>query len=176
MTVMRISGLEWTGLSADSKPTGVANGTYYWAYDTDIMYRTYDGTNYVPCGVSSITQPSDETLDFQQAVADYPLYTATGGSVFVESFTLTNTTNHSADAGAFTGMSVITTGGVTLVAQAAGVKAQLTAGKVFTYSTPFAMLVGDIMNYHVYGGASTAAGAFVVSIRYRPINPVGYIA
>jgi hypothetical protein len=96
----------------------------------------------------------------------------------VESFTLTNTVNHSGDAGAFTGISVITTSAtpVTLIAQAAGVKAQLTAGKVFTYSTPFALLVGEIINYHVYGAASAVAGPFVVSCRYQPINPAGYLS
>lgn len=168
----------FTGLSTDTKPTGVPPGSYFWAYDTNTIFKTYDGTNWLSQTARSIVQASVETMDFQQVVADYPLYTATGGAVSIESFTLTNTVNHSADAGAFTGMSVIATNAAltALVTQAAGVKAQLTAGKVFTYSTPFTLLAGEIINYHVYGAASAAAGPFVVSVRYQPLMPAGYLA
>lgn len=168
----------FTGLSTDTKPTAVPPGSYFWAYDTNTIFKTYDGTNWLVQTARSVVQASAETLDFQQAVGDYPLYTATTGAVSVESFTLTNTVNHSADAGAFTGISVIATNGAatTLIAQAAGVKANLTAGAVFTFVTPFTLLVGEIINYHVYGGASTAAGPFVVSVRYQPLSPAGYLA
>ena len=37
----------YNGLSGDTKPTGVPIGSYYWASDTNIMYKTYDGTNWV---------------------------------------------------------------------------------------------------------------------------------
>jgi len=179
MTVSLVTTVRrFAGLSADSKPTDAPIGSSYWAYDTGIMYKTYDGTNWVPVEVKDITQASAETQDWQQAVNDYDLYTATGGSVFVQSFTLTNTTNHSADAGAFTGMSVSSDSvtPVLLVTQANGVKAQLTAAKVFTYSTPFTLLTGEKIQYHVYGGASTAAGPFTVTCRYQPVNPAGYLA
>lgn len=179
MTVLIETAIKrFTGLSTDTKPTSVPPGSYFWAYDTNTIFKTYDGTNWLSQTAKSVVQASAETLDFSQAVADYPLYTATGGAVSVESFTLTNTVNHSADAGAFTGISVIATNGATttLIAQAAGVKANLTAGKVFTFVTPFTLLVGEIINYHVYGAASTLAGPFVVSIRYQPLNPAGYLA
>ena len=179
MTIIRETNISrFVGLSGDSKPAGVPSGSYLWDSEANIIYKTYDGTNWLPHTIKSITQPSIETMNFSQVVADYPLFTATGGSVFIESFTLTNTVNHSGDAGAFTGMSIISTNAtpVTLVAQAAGVKASLTAGKVFTYSTPFALLVGQIINYHIYGGASAVAGPFTVSCRYQPIHPSGYLA
>jgi len=179
MAVIRETTIQrFTGLSTDTKPTSVSPGSYFWAYDTNTVFKTYDGTNWLSQTAKSVVQASVETLDFQQAVNDYPLYTATTGAVSVESFTLTNTTNHSADAGAFTGMSVIATNAAAtvLVAQAAGVKASLTAGAVFTFVTPFTLLVGEIINYHVYGGASTAAGPFVVSVRYQPLSPAGYLA
>ena len=85
---------------------------------------------------------------------------------------------HSGDAGAFTGMSVIATNAALteLVTQAAAVKANLTAAAVFTFVTPFTLLVGEIINYHVYGAASTLAGPFVVSVTYRPLTPFGYLA
>lgn len=179
MTVALLTTIKnFIGLSTDSKPTGVQPGSTFWAYNTNILYKTYDGTNWVPVEVKDITLASAETQDWQQAVNDYDLFTATGGSVFVQNFTLTNTTNHSGDAGAFTGMSVASNSvtPVTLVSQANGVKAQLTAAKVFTYSTPFSLLVGEKIRYHVYGGPSTLAGPFTVTCRYQPINPAGYLA
>ena len=179
MTVLRETSIHrYTGLSTDTKPTSVPAGSFFWAYDTNDLYKTYDGTNWLAQIARSVTYGSAETLDFQQAVNDYPLYTATAGAVIVTSFTLTNTTDHSGDAGGFTGMSVIATNTALteLVAQAAGVIANLTAAAVFTYTTPFTLLVGDIINYHVYALASTAAGPFVVSVTYHPLNPAGYLA
>jgi len=179
MTVILENRIQrFTGISTDTKPTSVPAGSYFWEYDTNDLYKTYNGTNWLVQRATSVTYGSAETMDFSQAVADYPLYTATAGAVTVTSFTLTNTTDHSGDGGAFTGMSVIATNtaATTLVAQAAGVKANLTAAAVFTYTTAFTLLVGDIINYHVYGAASTAAGPFVVSITYHPLNPAGYLA
>jgi hypothetical protein len=180
MSVIRETSItRFVGLSTDSKPTSVPSGSYFWESDTNILYKTYDGTAWVPYSIKSITQPSAETQSFRQGAASYPLYTATGGSVMVESFTLTNTVNHSADAGTFTGISVETdsTTVVVLVAQAAGVKANLTAAKVFTYSTPFALLVGKKITYTIYGGQTAANPAgFTVTCRYQGINPAGYLA
>jgi hypothetical protein len=179
MTVRRIDSLHWSGLSADSKPTDVPNGSEYWAYDTNIIYKTYDGTNWVPTTVVNITQASAEAQSFHQAAASYPLFTATGGSVFVQEFTLTNTVNHSADAGAFAGISVETDSAtvIILVSAVAGAKANLTAAKVFTYSTPFTLLTGKKVNYTIIGGETAADPAgFTVTCRYQPINPAGYLA
>ena len=36
----------YTGLAGDTMPTGVEPGSYYWAYDTNVVYKTYDGTNW----------------------------------------------------------------------------------------------------------------------------------
>jgi len=46
---------QYTGLAGDTKPTialhtGVpapAAGDTFWAYDTNILYKTYDGTNWI---------------------------------------------------------------------------------------------------------------------------------
>jgi len=168
----------FTGLSTDTFPTGVPAGSFYWAYDTNTLFKTPDGTNWLSQIARSVVQASIETMDWSQVVADYPLFTATTGAVSVESFTMTNTTDHSGDAGAFTGISIIADNAAAteLVTQAAAVKANLTALSVFTYVTPFTLLVGEIINYHIYGGASAVAGPFVVSVRYQPLSPAGYLA
>ena len=179
MTVILETNIKrFTGLSTDTFPTSVPAGSFYWAYDTNTLFKTYDGTNWLPQVTRSIVQASAETMNLSQIVADYPLYTATGGAVVIESFTLTNTVNHSTDAGVFSGTSVIATNAAltALVTQAAAVKANLTAGAVFTFVTPFTLLVGEIINYHVYGAASAVAGPFVVSVRYQPLSPGGYLA
>jgi len=36
----------YIGISTDTKPTAVAVGSTYWAYDTQVIYKTYDGTNW----------------------------------------------------------------------------------------------------------------------------------
>jgi hypothetical protein len=48
------------GLSTDVKPTGVPDGSYFWCYDTNILWKTYDGTNWVTHTVKSITRRDDE--------------------------------------------------------------------------------------------------------------------
>ena len=73
----------FTGLSTDSKPTSVPAGSYFWEYDTNDLYKTYDGTNWLAQIARSVTYGSAETLSLQQGVADYPLYTATAGAVIV---------------------------------------------------------------------------------------------
>ena len=168
----------FTGISTDTKPTSVPAGSYFWEYDTNDVYKTYDGTNWLVQTAKSVTHGSAETMLFNQAVSDYPLYTATAGAVTVTSFTLTNTNDRSADAGGFTGMSVIAdnTAATELVTVVNGAVANLTAGAVFTYTIAFTLLVGDIINYHVYGAASAAAAPFVVSVTYHPLNPAGYLA
>jgi hypothetical protein len=45
MAITRESAINrYIGLAADTKPTTVPIGSYYWAYDTKTMYKTYDGT------------------------------------------------------------------------------------------------------------------------------------
>jgi hypothetical protein len=47
MTVQMITTIQrWTGLSTDSKPTGVSVGSTFFEYDTKLTYITYDGTNW----------------------------------------------------------------------------------------------------------------------------------
>ena len=38
---------EYYGLAGDTKPAGVPKGSTYWAYDTNVLYKTYDGTNWI---------------------------------------------------------------------------------------------------------------------------------
>jgi hypothetical protein len=170
------------GLSTDTKPTAalgdVPDGSYFWCYDTNILWKTYDGTNWVTHTVKSITQPSVETMSFHQAAADYPLFTCAGGAVLIENFTLTNTINLVAEPAGFDGTSVQTDHAtpIILVAAAGAVHAQLSAGKVFTYSTPFVLFVAQHINYSVIGATTDADPAgFTVSCRYQPIHPAGYL-
>jgi len=47
MAVKMIASIQrFTGLAADTKPTGVPVGSTFFAYDTGVNYITYDGTNY----------------------------------------------------------------------------------------------------------------------------------
>ena len=47
MAVLLASNVHhYTGLSSDSKPTGVPVGSLFYEYDTRMTWITYDGTNW----------------------------------------------------------------------------------------------------------------------------------
>lgn len=165
------------GLSTDTKPTDVQPGSYYWCYDTGTLLKTYDGTNWMAYSVNSVVQPG--TIDLKQVAGDYDLFTATGGSVYVEYFSLTmpaspDVTNDAT----ITSIAIQTdtTTVINLLTAANGAKAKLIAGTVFTYATPFALPVGNKIQLTIAGGAADAATVCVTSCRYRSINPAGYLA
>jgi len=165
------------GLSTDTKPTGVPIGSDFWAYDTGVLFVTYDGTNWIAYSVNSVVQPG--TIDLQQAANTYDLFTATGGSVYVERFTLTlPNVNCADDVGAFTSFAVVTdtTTVITLISAAQGAKVNCTANAAFSYATPFALPVGKKIRLTIGGGATDAATLCITTARYRAINPAGYLA
>lgn len=178
MTVTLITTIKnFIGLSTDTMPTDVPPGSTFWAYDTGVLFKTYDGTNWMAYSENSVVQPG--TIDLHNAAATYDLFTATGGSVHVESFSLTLPNKDLTDDAALTGITVQTdtTTVVTLIASAAGLKANLTANKVFTFNTPFALPVGKKIQLTIVGGTATDdPTTCVTSCRYRAINPAGYLA
>ncbi len=179
MTVRLITTIQrFFGLSTDTKPTGVEPGSTFWAYDTGTLFVSYDGTNWITYSENSVVQPG--TIDLHQAANTYALFTATGGSVWVEYFTLTlPAIDVSDDVGGITSISVVTdtTTVITLITAAAGAKANLTASKAFAYATPFALPVGKKINLILAGGTADAdPTTCITSCRYRAINPAGYLA
>jgi hypothetical protein len=178
MTVLYETRIKrFIGLSTDTKPTDdVPPGSYFWAYDTGTLFKTYDGTNWIAYSVNSVVQPG--TIDLQQAAGPYTLFTATGGSVYVEYFTLTLPNVNVSDDVNITSIKVETdtTTVLSLITAAAGAKANLTALKAFTYATPFALPVGKKIILTIAGGASDAATVCITSCRYRAINPAGYLS
>jgi hypothetical protein len=178
MTVLLETTIKrFTGLSTDSKPTGIPPGSYFWAYDTGTLFKTYDGDNWLAYSVNSVVQPG--TIDLHQAAATYDLFTATGGSVYVEYFSLTLPNKDLTDDAALTGITVQTdtTTVIVLIASAAGLKVNLTNNKVFTYATPFALPVGKKIQLTIVGGTATDdPTTCITSCRYRAINPAGYLA
>ena len=178
MTVSYITTMKkFVGLSTDTKPTDVPIGSSFWCYDTGVMLKTYDGTNWIAFSENSVVQPG--TIELQQAANTYDLFTATGGSVYVEYFKITmpaapDVTN---DVN-ITSIAVVTdtTTVITLLSAAAGAKANLIANTVFSYATPFALPVGKKIRLTIAGGAADASTVCITSCRYRSINPAGYLA
>jgi hypothetical protein len=167
---------QYIGLSTDTKPTGVVIGSAFWAYDTNITFITYDGTNWMPKDIKSIVLPG--TIDLHQVAAVYDLYVATGGTVYVESFSLTLPDKDLTDDAALTGITVQTDTApvITLVAGAAGLKALLTNNKVFTYSIPFALPVTKKIQLTIVGGSATDDPTTCIkSARYQAVTPAAYL-
>ena len=167
---------KFIGLSTDVKPTGVDIGSRFWAYDTGTLFTSYDGTSWIAYSENSVVQPG--TVNLFHAAGTVDLFTATGGSVYVEYFTLTLPDKDLTDDAALTGITVQTdtTTVIPLIASAAGLKAQLTNLKVFTYATPFALPVGKKIQLTIVGGTATDnPTTCITSCRYRAINPAGYL-
>jgi len=170
------------GLSTDTKPTAalgdVPDGSYFWAWDTGTLFKTYDGTNWIAYSVNSVVQPG--TVDLHTGAGNLDLFTATGGSVYVEYFTITMPVLTVADdVGGITSISIVTDTAtvITLLTAAAGVKASLTSSKQFIYATPFTLPVGKKIILVLAGGTADAEPTTcVTSCRYRSINPAGYLA
>ena len=178
MTVRLITTIQrFLGLSTDTKPTGVEPGSTFWAYDTGTLFTCYDGTNWVAYSVDSVVQPG--TVDLHNGAGARDLFVATGGSVWVESFKLTlPAVSVADDVGGITGISVQTdtTTVIVLVAAANALVAALTPSKVYTYDTPFALLVGKKIQLTIVGGTADAdPTTCITSCRYRAINPAGYL-
>jgi len=164
------------GLSTDTKPTSVPKGSYYWCYDTGILLKTYDGTNWIAYSTNSVVQPG--TVDLHNGAGNIDLFVATDGGVYVEYFTLTLPDKDLTDDVALTGITVQTdtTTVITLIAAAAGLKANLTNNKVFAYTTPFALPVGKKIQLTIVGGTATDdPTTCITSCRYRAIAPAGYL-
>jgi hypothetical protein len=177
MTVKLIETVQrFIGASTDTKPTGVPCGSTFWEYNTNIEHVTYDGTNWTPKNINSIIIPT--TIDLQQAAGTYTLYTATGGTVYIESFTLTLPNVDCSDDVNITSISVVNDMPtvVTLISATQGAKANLTANASFSYSTPFALTVGKKINLIIAGGAADAATVCTVSCRYSVVTPAAYLA
>jgi hypothetical protein len=177
MTLYAITTIKrFTGLSTDTKPTDVPVGSTFYEYDTNILWITYDGTNWLPKDIRSFTQST--TVDLHQVAGDYTLYTATTGFVYVESFSLTLPNVDCSDDATITSIKVETdtSPAVTLVSAVQGAVANLTANKAFSYSTPFILDTTKVIQLTIAGGASDAATVCTVKCRYSPVIPGAYLA
>jgi hypothetical protein len=177
MTVMLVTSIKnFIGLSTDVKPTDAPPGSTFWAYDTGTLFKTYDGTNWMAYSENSVVQPG--TINLQQAANTYDLFTATGGGVYVEYFSITLPNVNVSDDVNITSIAVVTdtTTILTLLSAANGAKANLVANAAFSYALPFALPVGKKIRLTIAGGAADASTLCVTSCRYRSINPAGYLA
>jgi hypothetical protein len=177
MTVTMITAIKnYVGLSTDVKPTtDTPPGSTFWAYDTNVLFKTYDGTNWEPFDIKSIVLPG--TFDLQQAANTYDLFVATGGTVYIEKFTITLPNVNVSDDVNITSIAVVTDTAtvITLLSAAAGAKANLTALASFSYATPFALPVGKKIRITIAGGAADAATVCVTSARYQAVTPAAYL-
>lgn len=166
----------FAGLSTDTKPTGVPAGSTYWEGDTNILWQTYDGTNWTAKDVKSLSLAG--SIDLQQAANTYDLFTATTGAVCVTYFKITLPNVNCADDANITSISVVTDTAtvLTLVTTTQGAKANLTANASFAYATPFTLPATKKIRLTIAGGAADAPTVCTTLVRYQAINPAGYIA
>jgi len=178
MAVLMITTIKnFIGLSTDTKPTTeVPPGSTFWEYDTNCLYKTYDGTNWEPFQVLSIVLAG--TFNLQQAANTYDLFTATGGTVYVTKVTFTLPNVNVSDDATITSIAIVTDTAtvITLLSAVAGAKANLTANASFSYSTPFALPTGKKIRCTIAGGAADASTLCVTSAKYQAVTPAAYLA
>lgn len=180
MTVRRITSIErFVGLSGDSKPTGVPVGSTFLESDTNFKYTSYDGTNWIAESLDAAIITTATTIDLNQAAGDYDLYTATGGTVYIDAFTITLPNVDCSDDLTITSISVQTDMATVtvLLSAVAGAVANLTALASFTYSgSPFVLTVGKKIQLTIAGGAADAPTVCTVSAQHQAITPAAYLA
>ena len=117
------------------------------------------------------------TEDLAQAAGAYDLVTGTDQDVIVESLTLLCPVNCADDAGDFTGISIQTddTTPQVLVAEAAGVKANLTEQSQLSWEGSLLLKALSKIKLTIYGGASDAATVCDVVITCRAVVSGGYL-
>lgn len=167
---------KFVGLSTDTKPTGVGSGSSFWERDTNILWKTYDGTNWVVFEVKSLSLTG--SIDLQQAANTYDLFTGTTGAVVVTYFKITLPNVNVSDDANITSIAVVTDTAtvITLLSAAAGAKANLVANASFSYATPFTLPATKKIRLTIAGGAADAPTVCTTLVRYQAINPAGYLA
>ena len=177
MAILRLNKIsKFTGLSTDTKPTGVEPGSEFWEYDTNIVYATYDGTTWVSKDVNSMVLP--QYFDLQQAAATYDLWEATVGAVYCETLSITLPNVDCSDDVSLTSISIQTDMAIpdVILSAADGAKANLTPLASFTYSGPaFPLTLGNKIQLTIAGGAADDPTSCLIRVRYRAITPLAYL-
>lgn len=166
---------EWMGWSTDTKPTGVPPGSTFLELDTQHRFRCVDGRQWV-IDLPARELTARKVINLNQAASSYDLFTATTQNCFIDHLGLYVPVDVSG-VETFTGISVQSTDTtpVVFIAQASGVKANLTLNAVLTYRGPAVVEATKKIQLTIYGGATGLDCNAIVFVSYRPVVAGGYL-
>jgi len=124
-----------------------------------------------------VAQIAVEVIDIQLAAATHILFTGTTQDVIIESLILRCPVDCSDDVGAFTGISIQTddTTPQVIIAQADGVKANLTAQSQLAWTGAILLKATKTIGLTIYGGPTDDPTACDVVVKYRAVVSGGYL-
>ena len=168
MAVKLISAINrWTGLAADTMPTGVPVGSTFFAYDTGVTYITYDGTLWA---VHDAYDQEEKSVVTSAAIMSNALtvFTIAGGPIKIKNLLAICVTDNNATASTLQFSTDPTVGGATPISGVSASLGSATAGTFISIAmTPDAITTGLLTDPPVVttnGTAISQAGSIVVPV------------
>lgn len=164
----------YTGMSTDTKPTGVSQGATFYEWNTGYLYE-YNGYAWVPKPFMPESTVNYKQISLNQAAATYDVMTATAQNLFIDAVIIHVPDDLSAVA-TFTGISVATddVSAIEILAAAAGAKASLTGNFHAVYRGPAVTAATKKIQLTITGGAAGAGKVADISVLWRPLVAGGY--
>ena len=165
----------WIGLSTDTKPTSPRAGSTFYETNTGYSFK-YNGYAWLPVDImADHLTVNYKQISLNQAAATYDVMTATTQNLFIDAVIVGVPDDLSAVA-TFTGISVQTNdvAPVVILAQAAGVKANLTGNFFAVYRGPTVTASTKKIQLTIYGATAGAGSEADITVMWRPIVAGGY--
>lgn len=174
MTTIRISGLEYIGLSTDTKPADANNGALYFEHNTGFEF-VYNGYAWVPRSYMPETTVNYKQISLNQAASAYDVMVATTQNLFIDAVIVHVPDDLSAVA-SFTGISVQTDDGtpIEVLSSTAGAKANLTGNFYHVYRGPVVTASTNKIQLTIAGATAGAGKVADVTVLWRAVVAGGY--
>jgi hypothetical protein len=173
--MIRISRGAYLGLSTDTKTTeGVPVGSTFLETNTGYLW-IYNNHAWVPKTAFKDQTVNYKQISLNQAAAAYDVMTATAQNLFIDAVVVYVPDDLSAVA-TFTGISVATddVAAITILAQAAGVKANLTGNFYHVYRGPVVTAATKKIQLTIHGATAGADKVADITVLWRPLVAGGY--
>jgi len=176
MAVTFISSIQrFTGLAADSMPTGVPIGSTFFEYDTNVNYITYDGTNWA---VHDGFDMAEKVVSTSSAVMSNALtiFTIAGGPIELITLISFSSTINNATASTLQYNADPTVGAAATISGASASLANAAAGTYTNITGTLAnisqagriLIAPGILNLIIGVGSTT--GKWQHNLRYVPLD------
>lgn len=164
----------FTGLSTDTKPTDQPVGSTYLEWDTQNLYISPDGTNWV-LKTPSDTLTASTTININQAAGSDTLFTATDQAIRLDFLGVYVPVDVSGGGASSISVETDAVTPIELITSTQGAKANLTAGAILTYSGPAIVPAADNIQLTIAGEATGTDCTCTVWMSYRAVVDGAYV-